>query len=172
MKDVKVTKNLEGCQLIIEASFNAPKERLWHAYTNKDWFERWWGPEGWETTTKEFDFNPGGRVHYCMRCVDKNQSEWFGQESWGLTIIEEIDPQNSYTARDHFSDETGAINSDLPAMVLSVQFLESDGVTKVINKTITETKEQLEELIKMGMVEGFSSQLNRLESLVELKQGA
>jgi uncharacterized protein YndB with AHSA1/START domain len=167
MADVKVTKDLENKQLIIEATFVASKDKLWKAYTEKEQFEKWWGPEGWETTTKEFDFKPGGRVHYCMKCVDEKQAEWFGQESWGMTIIEEIDEFNSYSARDHFTDAEGKLNTDMPSMTLSVEFNEVDGKTTVINRTITETAEQLEELIKMGMVEGFKSQLNRLYQLVE-----
>lgn len=166
MAEVKVTKDLENKQLIIEATFDAPKDKLWRAYTEKDQFEQWWGPEGWETTTKEFNFAPGGRVHYCMKCVDENQGEWFGQESWGVTTINEIDPGNSYSATDHFSDESGAVNTEMPGMTLAVEFKEVDGKTVVVNRTITETAEQLEQLIKMGMVEGFSSQLNKLEALV------
>jgi uncharacterized protein YndB with AHSA1/START domain len=167
MTDVKVNKDLENKQLTIEATFNAPLEKLWNAYTTKEQFEKWWGPEGWETTTKEFDFKPGGRVHYCMKCVDQNQKEWYGQESWGLTIIEEINEPNSYRATDHFTDESGVPNTQMPSMTLAVEFKEENGKTTVINRTITETADQLEQLVKMGMVEGFSSQLNKLEQLVE-----
>lgn len=167
MAEVKVTKDLDNKTLTIEATFNASKDKLWRAYTDKEWYEKWWGPEGWETTTKEFNFAPGGRVHYCMKCVDKNQGEWYGQESWGMTTIQEIDEPNSYSASDQFSDAEGKVNTELPSMTLAVEFKEENGKTTVINRTITETAEQLEELIKMGMIDGFKSQLNRLEKLVE-----
>lgn len=167
MAEVKVTKNLDKNELVVEATFKAPLEKLWDAYTTKELYEKWWGPEGWETTTKEFNFAVGGRVHYCMKCVDKNQGEWFGQESWGLTVVDEINDQESYSATDHFSDASGTFNTELPSMTLKVEFKEENGKTTVTNRTITKTPEQLEELIKMGMVEGFSSQLNRLYALVE-----
>lgn len=166
MAEAKVTKDLENNQLIIEATFNAPLEKLWNAYTVKEQFEKWWGPEGWDTTTIEFDFRVGGRVHYCMKCVDENQGEWFGQESWGMTIIDEINEHESYSATDHFSDVEGTVNNEMPTMTLRVEFKEEDGKTTVTNRTITKTAEQLEELIKMGMIEGFNSQLNKLEQLV------
>ncbi|MBH1980385.1 SRPBCC domain-containing protein, partial [Candidatus Saccharibacteria bacterium] len=60
MSEVKVTKDLENCKLIIEYTANGPKDKVWKAYADKDWFEKWWGPEGWETTAKEFNFAPGG----------------------------------------------------------------------------------------------------------------
>lgn len=166
MAEVKVTKDLENKTLIIEYVANAPKEKVWRAYAEKNLFEKWWGPEGWETTTKEFDFIPGGRVHYCMKCVDKNQGEWYGQESWGLVVMEEINAPTSFTGRDNFSDADGSVNSDMPSLIMSVELVEEDGKTKIISRSIAETAEQLEQLVSMGMVEGFSSQLNKLDQLL------
>ena len=166
MVNLTVNKDLENKTLITECTFDAPKEKLWQAYTTKEMFEKWWGPEGWETTTKEFDFRPGGKVHYGMKCVDENQGEWFGQESWGVTFIEVVDEGNSYRARDHFADAEGNINQDMPAMVMENHFAEVDGKTTITSKVITESVEQLEQLLKMGMLEGFTSQLNKLEALL------
>lgn len=166
MAEVNVTKDLENNTLIIEYVANAPKEKVWRAYAEKEMFEKWWGPEGWETTTKEFDFRPGGRVHYCMKCVDENQGEWFGQESWGLVVMQEVNAPDSFMGKDYFSDAEGNQNSEMPGQTMSVELVEEDGKTRIISRSITETPEQLEELLKMGMVEGFSSQLNRLEALL------
>jgi uncharacterized protein YndB with AHSA1/START domain len=166
MEKTKVTKDLDNKTLIIERSFDAPKEKLWKAYSEQSWFEKWWGPEGWETTTKEFNFTPGGRIHYGMKCVDKNQGEWYGKESWGLMVIEAIDAGNSFSAKDYFSKEDGSIVSDKPTQRLEVEFIEENGKTRVINRSMPESVEQLEELIKMGMIQGFESQLNKLEALL------
>ena len=166
MDKVKVTKDLENKTLTIERSFDTPKERLWQAYADKDMFESWWGPEGWQTTVKEFNFTPGGTIHYGMKCVDENQGEWFGQESWGLMRLEEIDEPNRFTAKDYFSDPEGTVNTEMPGQQFSVEFVEEGGQTRLVTRSVTETAEQLEELVKMGMVEGFSSQLNRLEKLL------
>ena len=146
MSQTKVTKDLENKTLIIERTFDAPAQKLWRAYADKEWFEQWWGPEGWQTTTKEFTFAPGGRIHYAMKCVDENQGEWFGQESWGLMVIEALDEPHSFSAKYYF--------------------IEEDGKTRMVNKSIAQSAEQLEQLVEMGMIEGFSSQLNRLEALL------
>lgn len=166
MDKVKVTKDLENNTLIIERTFNAPIDKLWKAYADKEWFEKWWGPEGWQTTVKEFDFSVGGKLHYGMKCVDENQGEWFGQESWGLMQFEAVDEPNSFTAKDNFADEAGNINEQLPTQRFKVEFVEADGQTTLISRSITDSPEQLEALVKMGMVEGFSSQLNKLETLL------
>jgi uncharacterized protein YndB with AHSA1/START domain len=166
MDKVKVTKDVENKTLTIEQTFDAPKEKLWHAYTDKNEFEKWWGPEGWQTTTKEFDFRPGGQIHYGMKCVDKDQGEWFGKESWGLTHIESVDDLHSFTAKDYFADADGTVDPEMPPQKFVVEFIEEDGKTHLINRSIVETAEQLEQLIQMGMVEGFSSQLQKLDELV------
>ena len=166
MPEVKVNKDLENKTLTISCTFDAPKEKLWKAYADKEWFEKWWGPEGWQTTTKEFNFNVGGKIHYGMKCVDEKQAEWFGQESWGLMEIEELDAPNRFTAKDAFSNPEGSIVENMPVQRFVVEFIEQDGKTTLLSKSICESAEQLEELVKMGMVEGFSSQLNRLETLM------
>lgn len=166
MSDVKVTKDLENKKLIIEYVANGPIEKVWQAYTDKDTFEKWWGPEGWETTAKEFDFKPGGRVHYGMKCVDERQGEWFGQTSWGVMDIQSVDLSKSFTYKDYFSDDQGVLNTEMPAILVANEFVEEDGKTKITSTSLADSAEQIEELIKMGMVEGFSSQLNKLDQML------
>lgn len=166
MVQPKVTKDPKNKTLTIECTFDAPKEKLWRAYADKAWFEKWWGPEGWQTTTKTFEFKPGGKIHYVMECVDKNQGEWFGQKSWGLMIIESLDKPNRFEAQDRFSNEAGTIEEHMPTQKFVVELIEENGKTRLITRSISDTAEALEELVKMGMVEGFSSQLNRLENLL------
>lgn len=166
MDKTKVTKDLENKTLTIERVFDAPKEKLWKAYADQATFEKWWGPEGWETTTKEFDFRPGGKIHYGMKCVDENQGEWFGQESWGLMEIESVDEPTTFRAKDHFSDTEGKLNDEMPTQIFEVELQDEDGKTRLVSRSITETVEQLEELVKMGMVEGFNSQMNKLERML------
>lgn len=166
MSDVKVTKDLENKKLIIEFVANGSKDKVWKAYADKDWFEKWWGPEGWETTTKEFNFVPGGKVHYGMECVDENQGEWFGQTSWGVMDLIDVTPTDSFTYKDYFSDESATLNTEMPALTVTNEFVEEDGKTRIISTSFADSAEQIEELIKMGMVEGFSSQLQKLQELV------
>jgi uncharacterized protein YndB with AHSA1/START domain len=166
MSDVKVTKDLESSKLTIEYTANGPVEKVWQAFSQKDMFEKWWGPEGWETTAKEFNFAPGGRVHYGMKCVDENQGEWFGQVSWGLMDIEAVADGRSFTYKDYFSDEAGTVKSDMPAITVKNEFFGENGKTKIVSTSFANTPEQIEQLLKMGMVEGFSSQLKKLDVLV------
>lgn len=160
----KTNVKQEGNTLTIERTFDGPIEKVWKAYADKEWFERWWGPEGWQTTAKEFDFRPGGRVHYDMHCVDKAQGEWFDQHSWGIMDIESIDAPHSFVYTDGFSDETGVANKEMPTLKTTITLEEADGKTTMKIHAVAGSKEQVDELLKMGMIEGFSSQMNRLDA--------
>lgn len=165
MGKTKVTKDLENKKLIIERVFDAPKADVWKAYADREWFEKWWGPEGWETTTKEFNFEPGGRVHYDMKCVDERQGEWFGKSSWGLMDIKTVDAPNSFSYVDYFSDESGEPNKEMPALRITNEFIEEDGKTRMVSTSLADSAEQIEELIKMGMLEGYDSQMDKLDKI-------
>lgn len=164
--ELKVTKDLDSKTLTLEREFDAPKDKVWKAFADKETFEKWWGPEGWETKAKEFNFAPGGRVHYDMKCVDENQTDWFGQSSWGVMVLESINEPNSFSYTDYFSDEDGTLNQEMPALKITNEFVEADGKTKLISRSMADSADQIEQLIQMGMVEGFTSQLLKLDALL------
>ena len=166
MSEVKVTKDLENKTLTLEREFNGPKDKVWKAYADKEWFESWWGPEGWETTAKEFDFRAGGRVLYAMKCVDENQGDWYGKTEWGLMEIGTLDEPDSFTYDDLFADENGTVKEDMPKLKITVSLAEADGKTLLTIHSLADSAEQIEQLVKMGMVEGFSSQMNKLDQLL------
>lgn len=167
MTKVKVFKNLESNTLTLEREFDGSNEKVWKAYADKEWFEAWWGPEGWETTTKEFNFVPGGRVLYGMKCVDPNQGDWYGKTEWGLMEIEKVDEPNSFTYKDKFANEDGTVREDMPQMSIKVDFvLTSGGKTNLVIQSTAESAEQIEQLVQMGMVEGFDSQMNKLDEML------
>jgi uncharacterized protein YndB with AHSA1/START domain len=165
--ELKVTKDLENKKLILEREFDGPKDKLWQAFAVKEKFEKWWGPEGWTTTTKEFDFTPGGRVHYDMKCLDESQGEWYGQSSWGLMVIDSVNEPDSFSYTDYFSDENGTMNQEMPALKITNEFIDlGNGRSKFVSTSLADSAEQIEQLIKMGMVEGFTSQLSKLDQLL------
>ena len=165
--EVKVTKDLENKKLIIEREFEGSQEKVWKAYADQATFEKWWGPEGWETKAKVFSFAPGGRIHYDMKCVDESQGDWFNKSSWGVMLIESIDEPNSFTYTDYFSDENGTLNEEMPALKVTNEFIDlGDGRSKLLSTSYADSAEQIEQLVNMGMIEGFTSQLNRLDNLL------
>ena len=157
----------DGKSLLMERTFSASKDKLWHAYTDAEALAKWWGPIGWETEVKKLDFSEGGEWIYVMKCVDENQGEWFGQTSAGKTVFSNIKPGDSMQYTDYFTDEEGNINEEMPSSLTTLIFTENeDGTTSLKATTTYETAEALKQVLEMGMEEGYGQTLDKLEEFV------
>lgn len=162
----KVKSQVEGNTLIVERSFNAPRELVFEAFSSPSHLESWWGPAGWKTEIRTFEFEPGGTWHYKMTCVDKDQGDYYGMESWGKSTFIDIDPTERIVYTDAFSDADGHVNPDMPVMTITNEFIDIPGGTLFISRSEFPNEEALQQVVDMGAVEGFSSQLDRLDAII------
>lgn len=57
--------------IVLTRAFDAPRERVWDAYTKPELLKRWLGgPPGCELVVCEVDLRPGGRYRYVWRTPD------------------------------------------------------------------------------------------------------
>ncbi len=156
--------------LVLERVFDAPRELVFKMFKEPEHLKHWWGPIGWELPVCNIDFRPGGVWHYCMKCIDKNQGEFYGMESWGKTIYKEINEPESILYTDYFSDAEGNINEEMPGTDVTLSFLDQDGKTKLVNRAEYVSAEALKSVMDMGMLEGISQTWDRLaQRLREIK---
>src|SRR5438105_8999201 len=87
-------------EFVISRTFDAPLEKVWKAWTEREELMKWFSPKGFAMTTAKLDFRPGGTFHYCMRGAD-------GKEMWGKFIYREIAPGQKIALDHSFSDEKG-----------------------------------------------------------------
>ncbi|WNQ08858.1 SRPBCC domain-containing protein [Paenibacillus aurantius] len=149
--------------LVLERVFNAPRELVFKMFKDPEHLKRWWGPRGWELPVCNIDFRPGGVWHYCMKCVDKNQGDFYGMESWGKGIYGEIAEPEMFQYKDYFSDAEGGVNETLPATEITLEFIEMDGKTKLVNRAQYVSAEALKTVMDMGMMQGITETWDRLE---------
>jgi uncharacterized protein YndB with AHSA1/START domain len=57
-------------EVIITRLLDAPRELVWEAWTNPEHAAKWWGPNGFTTTTEVMDVRPGGTWKYVMHGPD------------------------------------------------------------------------------------------------------
>lgn len=50
--------------------FDAPRERMFRAWTVAEHLTRWWGPKGFSSTFHEFDPRPGGHWRFLLHGPD------------------------------------------------------------------------------------------------------
>jgi uncharacterized protein YndB with AHSA1/START domain len=145
--------------LTIKREFAANRQLVWDCHTKSDLLDQWFAPKPFSTKTKSMDFREGGHWHYAM--IDPKGSEY-----WGRTDYVTINPIDAYTALDAFSDESGAVNPDLPRATWVVTFHDQKENTLVQNVVKYKSLADLETVIKMGMEEGLKSTLDRLDDLL------
>ena len=57
-------------ELAISRLLNAPRELVFHMWSDPRHITHWWGPHGFSTTTYAMDFRPGGEWRFCMHGPD------------------------------------------------------------------------------------------------------
>ena len=84
---------------------------------------------------------------------------------------ETITPASAYTAFDGFTDETGVVNPAMPRAHQQLTFAEKDSHTLVQTVITYKSPEDLQKVIDMGMEQGLTSTLERLDELLEKLTG-
>ena len=109
---------------------DAPRDRVWQAWTRPEHLKHWWGPKGFTVHTCRVDLRPGGLFHYGMRGPD-------GNDMWGRFTYREIVAPEKLVFIVSFSDPQGGLTrapfaEDWPMETLStVTFEAQGGKTKV-----------------------------------------
>lgn len=161
--------------LVIERVFDAPREKVWEAWTNPELVQKWWGPEGFSAPSAKVDLRVGGKYIYAMK--GPAGSQW-DKVMYSSGEYLEIVPNEKIVSTDYFSDDQGnkmdpvdfGQDPNSPEeMKVIIRFEDTeDGKTKL---TITypkpETQEQLQAMLKSGMKEGWNSSLDKFAKVVE-----
>jgi uncharacterized protein YndB with AHSA1/START domain len=61
---------VEGRAMVLERVFDAPRELVWQAWTQREHLDKWWGPDGFTTKTAELDLRVGGVWRHTMKAAD------------------------------------------------------------------------------------------------------
>lgn len=57
-------------EIVITRVVDAPRMRVWKAFTTADALAQWWGPAGFTITTRAFEFKEGGDWIFMMHGPD------------------------------------------------------------------------------------------------------
>jgi uncharacterized protein YndB with AHSA1/START domain len=145
--------------LTVKREFAAKRSLVWDCHTKSELLDKWFAPKPLTTKTKSMDFSEGGHWHYAM--IDPD-----GNEYWGYTEYVSINPIDSYNTLDGFSDESGKLNPDLPRATWVVTFSDKGNHTLVQTVVTYGSLEGMEQVLQMGMKEGLTSTLERLDELL------
>lgn len=137
-------------ELTVVHHFDAPRELVFDAFLDVENIGKWWGPNGFTTTTHLMEPRVGGLWSYTMHAPDGTD--------YANTIryVELARPERIVV--DH-----GGENIDAVDTFRSIITFEVDGAgTMLTMQTIFPTVAQREENMKFGAVEGGQQTLGRL----------
>ena len=155
-----VRKDPDALSMTLTAEFDASPERVWQLWADPRQLERWWGPPTYPATVDSHDLRAGGRVQYHMTGPEGDQPHGY----WEVT---EADPPHSLAFRDGFANDDGTPNPDLPTTEARVTIEEiSDGRTRMSIDSIFPSTKAMEQLLAMGMEEGFTLALGQIDAIL------
>ncbi|WP_405461765.1 SRPBCC family protein [Streptomyces sp. NBC_00101] len=141
-------------EIVISRVIDAPRELVFEAFTEVRHLSRWWGPEGFTTTTQSFEFRVGAEWDFVMHGPDgTDYSEWI---SW----TEIVAPERIEFLHGESRGDPNAFES-----VLTFEF---DGAaTRIEMRTVFPTKELRDEAVeKYHAIEGGRQTLSNLAAYV------
>jgi uncharacterized protein YndB with AHSA1/START domain len=139
--DTSVAKSTDR-EVLITRTFDAPRELVFRAWTDRESLGRWFAPHGCTVQFKTFEFRPGGTFLSCIRSPE-------GHDCWATGTYREIVPPERIVFSMNIADQNG--NSVGPAdvgmdpewpreTVVSVTLAEHDGrTTLTLHQTVSET---------------------------------
>jgi len=161
-------------QIIVERIFNAPREKVWEAWTTPEIVKQWWGPEHFTAPSIKIDFQVGGKYIYAMHGPKGTE---FDKDMYSAGEFKEIVPMERLVVTDYFSDEQGnkmsaqeqGLPEGMPSEMEVVVLFEDveDGKTKLSIVYTAENEAMYEAMVKSGMKEGWSTSLDKMAKIVE-----
>lgn len=143
-----VTRGAEDVVLLVERTFDAPREAVFRAWTEPERLARWFGPHGSTIPFCEMDVRPGGVLRFCHRFPG-------GEDVWARGVYEEVDAPGRLVFTASFSDEQGNV-VERPGFAfqtrIAVTFVERDGGTHV---TMRQTGLPADQGERQGWIEAF-----------------
>lgn len=165
---------MEDKKIIIERVFNAPREKVWYAWTNPEMVKKWWGPEHFYAPSVKIDFKVGGKYIYAMHGPKGTQ---FDKDMYSAGVYKEIIPMEKLVVTDYFSDSEGnkmspeeqGLPEGMPDEMEVIVIFEDAGNNKTKLSIIytPESSAQYDAMMKSGMQEGWSTSLDKLAKSLE-----
>jgi uncharacterized protein YndB with AHSA1/START domain len=160
MSVTSIDKDFDNLTLTLVADFDAPIERMWQLWADPRQLERWWGPPSHPATVEEHDLTPGGDVTYFMTGPE-------GEKYRGWWRVTSVNPPKSLEFTDGFADQDGTPSADMPTTTAYLQLTERDGGTRMELRSVFDSRQQMEQLVSMGMTEGLQQAVGQMDALLD-----
>jgi uncharacterized protein YndB with AHSA1/START domain len=140
-------------EIVSERVFDAPRERVFAAYTDPELIPEWWGPRRMTTIVDQMDVRPGGAWRFIMREPD-------GQETGFRGTYREVTPPEEIVQTFEWEGMPGHV------IIETARFEDLGGRTKVTTTSLFHTTEERDGMLASGMERGLTESHDRLAELL------
>ena len=140
-------------EIISERVFDAPRDRVYAAFTDPELIPQWWGLRSTTTAVDLMDVRPGG----AWRFVQVNED---GGENGFRGTYREVEPPERLVYTFEWEGMPGHV------LVETVTLEDLDGRTKVTNTSLFHTTEERDGMLASGMEGGLNESHEQLDELL------
>jgi len=144
-------------ELVLTRLINAPREKVYRAWTDPELMKQWFAPKPYTTPVVEVDVRPGGSAYIVMRGPD-------GKDMPNRGVYLEVVPNEKLVSTDAYVKAWEP--SEKPFMTLILTFEDEGGKTRYTARVRHWTVADREAHEKMGFHGGWSLCTDQLEALV------
>jgi uncharacterized protein YndB with AHSA1/START domain len=147
-------------EIVISRVIDAPREVVFEAFSEVRHLSQWWGPEGFTTTTRAFEFRVGGEWEFVMHGPD-------GTDYQDLITWTEITPPERIALLH------GEVRDDPNAFRSVITFAAEGAATTIDMRTVFPTREQRDEAVeRYRAIEGARQTLEHLAAYAAAMAGS
>jgi len=140
-------------EIVSERVFDAPRDRVFAAFTDPELIPQWWGPRDQTTIVDQMDVRPGGAWRFVIRDSD-------GAENGFRGTYREVSPPERIVQTFEWEGMPGHV------LVETVTLEDLGGRTKMTNISLFHTTEERDGMLASGMESGMSESHDRLDELL------
>lgn len=140
-------------EIVSERVFDAPRDRVFAAYTDPELIPQWWGPRGTTTIVDQMDVRPGGAWRFVGRDPDGSETAFRG-------TYREVTPPERIVQTFEWEGMPGHV------VVETATFEDLGGRTRVTAQSLFHTSEERDGMLDSGMERGLTETHDRLAELL------
>ena len=140
-------------EIHVERVFDAPRDRVYAAYTDPELVPEWWGPYDTTTVVDQMDVRAGGSWRFVSRDSDGSETAFRG-------TYREVTPPDRIVQTFEWEGMPGHV------CIETVVFEDLGDRTRVINTSLFHTTEERDGMLSSGMEKGMNEAYQRLDELL------
>ena len=140
-------------QIRVERIFDAPRDRVFAAFTDPALIPEWWGPHDTTTIVDKMDVLPGGQWRFIARDCDGRETAFRG-------VYREVTPPERIVQSWEWEGLPGHISIE------TAEFEDLGDRTRMVGTTLFHTTEERDGMLISGMEKGMNETYERLDALL------